>query len=161
MLGNAQGALTWRQISPARQGGLASAHRADRTRGGAIGMAGVLLHAGFKLSDPRLQHLDSGFQLLYGRVLRLDDLDQLRDHLAHDERVCSQLAASNGSPAGRGGEGAMASLIPHPHQRYRPRPRDAARRWPCQSSLCYPDNSSRRALASWRLAVSKPSVNQP
>jgi hypothetical protein len=54
-------------------------------RGGTIGIAGTLLHAGFKLGDPRLQRLDPGFQWLDGRVLLLDDLHQLQDHLAQDE----------------------------------------------------------------------------
>jgi hypothetical protein len=85
-------------------------------RGGTIGIEGALLHAGFKLSDPRLQRLDPGFQWLDGRVLLLDDLHQLQDHLAHDEGVCSQLAASSGSPAGSGREVTMVSLIPHPHR---------------------------------------------
>jgi hypothetical protein len=49
----------------------------------------------------------------------------------------------------------------HDWNHSRPTTRAAVIRRQMQSWLSYRDNSSSNALASWRSAVSKPSLNQP
>jgi hypothetical protein len=55
-------------------------------QGVTIRVVGALLHAGLEFGDPHLQRLDPSFQMLDGRLLLRDDLEQLQNQPADGRR---------------------------------------------------------------------------
>jgi hypothetical protein len=115
--------------------------------GGTIGIAAVLLQASVERGDP------------HGPVL--DDGGQMDDPWAHEEQGLFPPGGIERKPCWQWVEVATAPLMSHIWRRCRPNARAAI--IPCQRPiwLRYHDSFSSNAFASWRSAVSKPSVNQP
>jgi hypothetical protein len=88
---------------------------AERKRG-TIGMARALLRTGVDLDDPPLQRLDPCCQGLDGRVLLLDDLQQMPDQVAHSERGLLPLGSVNRQSCWKGGRGShqASPRVAHP-----------------------------------------------